>query len=386
MDKQEITQSFVLNGKKYSFTSAKVIEVMRNQTPRRIEKYQVSVDGRQFPPKQVLERLTGVEPINFTTMDAQRILNRLGYRSEVSTRDGRTESAEVRNQSEQYLEYYLRMNGYPEFEYQPVHSTTTRRPDYRLSVGNERIILEVKEFTVSNEDFLGFAGTGNVRGGAFDPYGPIRQKIDDAREQFKGLKDSVCCLVLFNQNKPLVDLNWQMIYGAMLGDLAWHIPFNPATEEFDDSQTTNGFSRNRKCGPNKNTTLSAVIALEPLMLGERRFRCHLTKLINELGRENLSWDERFDIERKEREIARGTDRDPENIQWRLVVNENPWARNKLSRDIFCGRFDERYGDPGGTGTIRRLYAGDPIEELESLEHTYPRFRRSFRELPQKQSS
>jgi len=373
-------QSFVLNGKRYRFAHSQVAEAVKNQPPRRIDKYKVAVEGVEYPPKQVVERLTGVEPINFTTMDAQRILKKLGYVTDIARRSDGGESVEDRNLSEQYFEYYLQTNGYHSFEYQPTHAGTTRKPDYRLTVGSEQILLEVKEFTVSKKDFSRFPDSGVVRGGAFDPYAPIRQKIDYAREQFNGLKDAVCCLVLFNENKPLVDLNWQMIYGAMLGNITWNVPFNPTTQEFDDSQTTTGFGRNGKCSPSQNRTISAVIVLEALMLGERRFRCHMSRAMGDKSDHKLSWDEIFELERLERDKARGTERDSAIVQWRVIVHENPWARNKLSRSLFCGRFDERFGDPDESGSIRRIFAGDAVLELESLEQECPASGAGFRRL------
>jgi hypothetical protein len=184
-------------------------------------------------------------------------------------------------------------------------------------------------------------------------------------------------LVLFNQEKPLVDLNWQIVYGAMLGPIGVSIPFNPDTETFDRSGSRDVFGGNGKCRPGYNTTISAVLILEPLLLGERRFRCHLNKLRSEMGDRKLTWDEIFELERRERDKARGTERDASLIQWRLVVLENPWASNALDRNLFCGRFDERYGDQDQDGTIQRIFAGEAVEEIEALEQEFPSLRQRF---------
>jgi hypothetical protein len=368
-------QFFVLNGKRYGFNRVQVSEAVRNRDPRRIDKYSVEVDGVHFPPKQVVELLTGIEPINFTTMDAQRILKRLGYLSSVASR-AKGQSEEDRTLSEQYFEYYLRTNGYSGIEFEPQLPETSRRPDYRVTVGDKGILLEVKEFQASDKDLNGFPNVNGIRGGAYDPYAPIRQKIDDAREKFKGIKEKTCCLVLFNENKPLVDLNWQIVYGAMLGPIAVSIPFNSETEAFDHLQSKDVFNGNGKCGPRHNTKISAVIVLEPLLLGERRFRCHINKLRREMGDRKLSWEEVFELERTERDRARGTDRDASIIQWRVVILENPWAPNQLDRGLFCGRFDERYGDRDQDGTIQRIFAGEAVEEIEMLEREHPPIIRS----------
>jgi hypothetical protein len=374
-------QSFILNGKRYNLSRTQLEKAAQSQPPRRIDKYQVSVGDMLYPPKQLVELLTNEQPINFTTMDAQRILKKLGYETKIADQGrNHVDSPEDRTISEQYFEYYLLSNGYSNFEFEPSLPGTPKRPDYRLTVGSTQMLLEVKEFFVSEKDFIGGPLGGGIRGGAVAlPYAPIRQKIDDAREKFSGVKNQTCCLVLYNVNKPLVSLDPEMVYGAMLGDITWSIPFNPATQEFDDSQTTKEFGRNGKCNESRNRTISAVIVLEALMLGERRFQCHINKLKRESNRYKLEWDELFAA----RDQARGTERDNSIFQWRVVVLENPWANNKLSRHLFSGRFDERYGDQDGK--IQRLFAGEGIKEVESLEQDCPPFEPNFRDIPRSKS-
>jgi hypothetical protein len=368
-------ESFVLHGRRFNLSHSQVLEAVNKQTPRRIDKYKVEIGGAEFPPKQVLELLTGMEPINFTTMDAQRILKKLGFPSVTASRAQDAPSIEDHTVSEQIFERYLQENGYTQVEFHPQLAETTRRPDYRVTVGNRSLLFEVKEFQASVQDFPGARQANQIYGRAYDPYVRIRQKIDDAREKFRGIKDQTCCLVLFNQEKPLVDLTPQIVHGAMLGSIGVSIPFNPGLGSFDRSDAREVFSGNGKCGPRKNTTLSAIIVLEPLLLGERRFRCHFNRLRNEIVGHKLTWDEIFDLERTEREKARGTERDAAtNVQWRVVVLENPWASNPLDRDLFCGRFDERHGDRDQDGTIRPIFAGEAVKEIESLEEQYPSFK------------
>ncbi len=364
-------QSFVLNGKRFSLSRFQVLDAVKNQIPRRIDKYKVEIDGVEFPPKQVLELLTGLEPMHFTTMDALRVLKKLGFSSEIAPRAQAAPCVEDHTVSEQIFEHYLHLNGYTQIEFHPHLAETTRKPDYRVALGNRRILFEVKEFRASEQDFMGSRDANGIRGGAYDPYVRIRQKIDDAREKFRGIKDQTCCLVLFNQEKPLVDLTWQIVYGAMLGPIGVSIPFNPGLGSFDRSDARDVFGVNGKCGPSQNRTLSAVIVLEPLLLGESRFRCHMNRLRGEMADRNLTWDEIFELERSEREKARGTECDASLIQWRVVVLENPWASNAFDRSLFCGRFDERYGDRDQDGTIQRIFVGEAVKEIEALEEKYP---------------
>ena len=371
-------QSFVLNGKHYSYSRSQVFAAVKNQAPRRIDKYKVVVGSVEFPPKQILELLTGLEPISFTTMDAQRILKKLGFSSSQASTGPSVEDHTV---SEQIFEGYLELNGYPKPDFEPSLAQTTRKPDYRVTLGNMQLLFEVKEFNFSKEDSSRFSP--GVKGGAYDPYARIRQKIGDARKKFSGITGHVCCLVLFNQEKPLVDLDWQMIYGAMLGPISVSIPFNPSTGEFDSSKASDVFSRKGKCSPSQNTTLSAVLVLEPLLLGERRFRCQYNKLRSEMIGHKPTWTELFELERAEREKALGTERDPSLIQWRVVVHENPWASNPLDRALFRSRFDERYGDRNYDGSIQRIFAGEAVHEIEALEKEYPSMKqRLFEPKPQ----
>ena len=119
----------------------------------------------------------------------------------------------VKNKSELLLEGYLRNHGYADVDFEPEIQGTSRRPDYRLRSTGVEILLEVKEFRAETHDFrTGFD--------VFDPYPPLREKINAARNKFKDLKQHCCCLVLYNVDKPLILLDWKHIYGAMLGNLA----------------------------------------------------------------------------------------------------------------------------------------------------------------------
>jgi hypothetical protein len=53
----------------------------------------------------------------------------------------------------------------------------------------------------------------------------------------------------------------------------------------------------------------------------------------------------------------------EDAVLRVVVYENPYARIPLSRDLFRGAFDERWGAEGGL--IRRVFVGDRLAALET---------------------
>src|SRR5271157_2630574 len=175
------SQAFVLNGKRFSFSRSQVLAAVKNHIPRRIDKYKVAINGEEFPPKQVLELLTGIEPINFTTMDAQRVLKKLGFPSQTVLQAPTGTSMEDHTLSEQIFEQYLQINGYPKIEYEPALAQTNRKPDYCVTLGSKQLFFEVKEFNFSKEDSAKFIRVNGPRigGGAYDPYVRIRQKIDD---------------------------------------------------------------------------------------------------------------------------------------------------------------------------------------------------------------
>lgn len=68
-----------VGGRDFSWSKEDVEHAMRGQAPELIQKYVVEVGETVFPPKQVLAHVTGWERQSFTTMEAQRVLNRLGF-------------------------------------------------------------------------------------------------------------------------------------------------------------------------------------------------------------------------------------------------------------------------------------------------------------------
>jgi hypothetical protein len=80
----------------------------------------------------------------------------------------------VRVQSEALLQEYLRSHGLTDIEVEPVIENTHSRPDYRLRADGAEVLFDVEEFSAKPEE-------GRVRGGAYNPYGPIREKLSAAR-------------------------------------------------------------------------------------------------------------------------------------------------------------------------------------------------------------
>jgi hypothetical protein len=68
-----------VGGRDFDFTKQQVEARMKGEEPELIQKHMVEVDGQMFPPKQVLGHVTGWARTSFTTMEAQRVLTRIGF-------------------------------------------------------------------------------------------------------------------------------------------------------------------------------------------------------------------------------------------------------------------------------------------------------------------
>lgn len=68
-----------VGGRDFSFTKEEVEARMKGTDPELIQKHVVEVEGQSYPPKQVLGQVTGWPRTSFTTMEAQRVLTRIGF-------------------------------------------------------------------------------------------------------------------------------------------------------------------------------------------------------------------------------------------------------------------------------------------------------------------
>jgi len=68
-----------VGGRDFDLTKQEVEARMMGEDPEPIQKHMVEVNGQMFPPKQVLGHVTGWDRTTFTTMEAQRVLTRIGF-------------------------------------------------------------------------------------------------------------------------------------------------------------------------------------------------------------------------------------------------------------------------------------------------------------------
>lgn len=68
-----------VGGRDFNMTRGDVEARMQGTEPELIQKHAVEVNGEWYPPKQVLGEVTGWPRTSFTTMEAQRVLARIGF-------------------------------------------------------------------------------------------------------------------------------------------------------------------------------------------------------------------------------------------------------------------------------------------------------------------
>lgn len=73
------SQRIRIKDEEHVLTADDVVAVARRETPRRVNAYYVEIDGRRFPPKQLLRTATKTEQ-PFDTGVAVRALQALGFK------------------------------------------------------------------------------------------------------------------------------------------------------------------------------------------------------------------------------------------------------------------------------------------------------------------
>ena len=71
--------SFQVAKQQFELDADSVEERLRAVLPEPIHEHYVVINGRRYPPKQVLVRVTGLDRADFTTHQARRVLKRLGF-------------------------------------------------------------------------------------------------------------------------------------------------------------------------------------------------------------------------------------------------------------------------------------------------------------------
>jgi hypothetical protein len=81
--------TMTVSGHTYELDSDSVRDALEGVLPEPIYEHFVVIDGKRWPPKQVLALVTGLDRADFTTHQARRALVRLGFPAARAARHGR---------------------------------------------------------------------------------------------------------------------------------------------------------------------------------------------------------------------------------------------------------------------------------------------------------
>jgi len=250
------------------------------------------------------------------------------------------------------FERYLTENCYSQWTHEEPAPGKRKTPDYSLRFGGQTFHFEVKEF--DND-----APLADGEGEFYDPYRPLREKINQAVRQFKDYKAFPCSVVLADPNNTFVDIEApEIVIGTMLGNIGYEMPIgaNPGPQ----NQPRRVFTRGGKMVDAKrqrpqNTTISSIVVLSEYHVRLRRLQIEFGKLERQLGRK-LTRTECLTV-------IESVPRSDNDEVLRVVVHENPYARIPFNREMCHGPFDERWGTD--SGMIRRVFVGDRLAAFET---------------------
>jgi hypothetical protein len=249
-----------------------------------------------------------------------------------------------RTEGELLFERYLQAMNYP-YEFEKEYLGRSKRPDYTVTNNGCAFLLDVKDF----DPYLPLGG------GYYDPYPRIREKINQGNDKFKEYKDFSCSIVLRNNGNALVDVEFpDIVLGAMYGDAGFTFPVNTTTGAAAGSLTRAFLGRGKMMihsdNP-QNKTISALITLRHVGVGMHRMR----QIFRELPQ--LGIEESIAVARE-----RYPNFDQDERQLGVIVWENAVARIPLSRDLFIGPYDERWGVDGDNQRV--VFRGEKLAELK----------------------
>jgi hypothetical protein len=225
------------------------------------------------------------------------------------------------------------------FEHEPQLPFTSRLIDYVVDHPiHGRIFLEVKDIEKPNLP---------RQLAAFDPYDPVRRKIEEAKKKFSDLPDALCALVLAAR-PGICDLQTpHVMLGAMYGDMGFTVPVSREVGGLDPSRIEPRFSFGR--GEMKtvhglrNTRIAAIISLHEFDTFPREANLYAERDDGRTKAERWSdvWGNRAGLR---------TEPTPCVTVW-----ENGAAKRKLPRDIFRGEMDAWWTFENGSQ--QRSYIG-----------------------------
>lgn len=239
---------------------------------------------------------------------------------------------------ESLFEAYLISHGIA-FEREPKLPGVSQLIDFVIDHPTHgKILLEVKDI-VNPMPFRGF--------GAFDPYKPIREHIEQGTRKFKSTAGYVCGLVLSTPPGSFVQLNEpNYMLGAMYGDVGFRIPFDPDSNLSDHPEVTTEFLVGKgkmvRSSRLQNTRIAALISIQEFAVWHLAMRTYIRTDDGRTARERVQ-----DIY----DGVAGLPDDTEAKEIGVTVWENAVASRKLPGDLFQGEMDAWYEFSEGLQTL-----------------------------------
>jgi hypothetical protein len=217
----------------------------------------------------------------------------------------------TKTHSEALFEAYLDARG-TSWEHEPAVPDKAKRPDYRLQHGGRSLWFEVKEFDDPAVRPMG----------GFSPVPAIREKIEQARKQFKEYKNDCCGLVLHNCKSIYRSTQLEAVLSAAFGEYFRQEP--RLDSRLADEPFRFWFYGSSKLSAGQNTSISAITILQHYQVDEQ-----WVSIWNEL-QDRQARGEKLPLGASLEAAARIQDRP----RLRLAAGKIPIGRGSISRSVF----------------------------------------------------
>lgn len=239
-------------------------------------------------------------------------------------------NASAITESEEIFERYLCSQG---LRWDRVPTTAGKHPDYVVAHNGASCFFEVKEF----DDPL------KKPVGGFSPCPAIREKITQARKQFKKYRNYCCVLVLWNSKSIYRGVFPDVVGCAAFGEFIQTI--DSAAESLRKDPPMYRFSGRAELTSVQNTTISAIAILCPYRLNHLWLSVWRALNAKQDRGEEVSVFDQFALLQKlgnEQPITYSHDG-----TIRTILLKNPYARIPVPNDMFGGPFDQRWSMKSG---------------------------------------
>ena len=156
-----------------------------------------------------------------------------------------------------------------------VSVSSERSPDFRIQIGQTRVVCEVKQIDMNKNDREELAAVNAGTPTSFYVTNRVRSKLKDVSAQLKDavLAGTPTMVVLYNNNPVYDHTKYSEILQAMFGRKSANVMFSDS-QEAGPVVSPPFFGGNRGLGPRRNTSVSAVAVLEQDSTGQLRLRVY----------------------------------------------------------------------------------------------------------------